>query len=190
VNPSHYPATFTVVPWHDGIEAVPALGNYCEVYWAPILHPTAYLLGRRLVAIALDTGGPVEARWLAAAVGILGRMVVDGQERTSLSTYGRTIRRLAKFDLLRFVGPSAQVRTCWPRPNKGLLSSLPEDVRDYEPTMWEAEPRTHLSVPAWAADRSRLLSRTPYATRDRPHHKAVPVSIELGGTISHGPPTS
>ena len=149
MNPSHYPATFRVVPRADHIEGVPAHGSYAEVYWLPILHPTSYVLGRRLVDLALTAdGAEIEARWLAASLGILGKLTIDGEERTTLSTYGRGLRKLVKFDLLRF-GTDAQVRTVWPRVNKGLMADLPADVRDYEPTMWEAEPRTALSVPAW-----------------------------------------
>lgn len=143
-----YPATFSVVPLSDGIEGVPAHGSYAECYWLPILHPSAYVLGRRLVSIALNPA-EVEARWLAASLGILGKLTIDGEERTSLSGYGRAVRKLVKFNLLCFDSTTARVRTTWPRVNKGLLNDLPADVREYEPTMWESEPRTALSVPAW-----------------------------------------
>lgn len=146
-----YPATFRVVPLSDHTEGVPAHGSYAECYWLPILHPSAYVLGRRLVNHALDSTEVVyvDARWLAASLGILGKLVIDGEERTSLSGYGRAVRKLVKYHLLVFDGNTARVRTVWPRVNQGLLNDLPADVREYEPTMWEAEPRTALSVPAW-----------------------------------------
>lgn len=141
MNPSHthYPATFRVVPLSDHTEGVPAHGSYAEVYWLPILHPTSYVLGRRLVDLALTAdGAEIEARWLAASLGILGKLVIDGEPRTTLGAYGRALRKLVKFDLLRF-REDAQVRTVWPRVNGGLMADLPPDVRDYEPTMWESE---------------------------------------------------
>lgn len=148
MNPSHYPATFRVIAW-AGAEGAPAHGSYAESYWLPILHPPAYVLGRRLVDLAVHDA-EIEARWLAATVGILGKMTVDGQERTSLSTYGRAVRRLEKYHLLRPSDDVLQVRTVWPRLEKGLLAALPDDIAAYEPTMWDAERRIAFSVPgAW-----------------------------------------
>lgn len=142
------PKSFRVLPWpSDPPETVDALGLYAETYWLPILHPTAYLLGRRLASLSVRArvheGGQLvlDAHTLAAALGIANRPNED-PDSASLQVYGRAMRRLVRYRMVRFRGATAEVRTRWPRLDNGLLSALPVAMQQAEPDYWANEPQS------------------------------------------------
>ena len=141
MNPTAIPRTFRVLPWeHVDPEVIDPLGTYAETYWLPILHPTAYLLGRRLVALArrenVAGGGQLEldAYVIAHAIGVSER--TDGGT-PSLGVYGKALKRLDRYRLVRIHGATIAVRDRWPRLNHGLLSALSLPMQLAEPEWWK-----------------------------------------------------
>lgn len=141
----NYPDTFRLLPYlaHDE-ESVDPLGDYAEAYWLPILHPTAYLLGRRLVKLGVRariTEGNdlrLSALDLAYAIGVAGR-TDDPEANPSLKVYSRALHRLERYRLTRQRGASVEVRMRWPRLHHGLLSALPEKMQLAEHDYWIGE---------------------------------------------------
>lgn len=136
------PTSFRLVEWpFPPTENVNPLGVYAETYWLPILHPTSYLLGRRLVTILARVGDkPVtlEAINLAHALGIIDREAVD-HGGAGLRIYAKAANRLHRYGLVRWRAGSAEVRVRWPRLPDGLLNALPEQMRLAEHDYWLAE---------------------------------------------------
>lgn len=140
-----YPDTFRLLPWlaHDE-ESVDPLGDYAEAYWLPILHPTAYLLGRRLVKLGVRariTEGHdlrLPAIDLACAIGVAGR-TDEPEARPTIKVYLRALHRLERYRLLRLRGASVEVKMRWPRLHHGLLSALPEHMQLAEHDYWIRE---------------------------------------------------
>lgn len=138
MTPPAFPLTFRLLPWHHDVtrEHVDPLGGYAETYWLPILHPTAFVLGRRFVTLArrenVAAGGTLEldAHAIAHAVGI------SDPSAPSLAIYGRIIKRLRHYKLLRIHGATIAVKDAWPRLNSGLLSSLTLPMQLAEPDWW------------------------------------------------------
>lgn len=144
------PKSFRVLPWPlDPPESADALGLYAETYWLPILHPTAYLLGRRLASLSVRArvheGGQLvlDALTLANALGIANRL--GEPDHQSLRIYGRAMKRLVRYRMVKFRGATAEVRTRWPRLDNGLLSALPVTMQQAEPDYWIAEPKALVS---------------------------------------------
>jgi hypothetical protein len=140
-----YPDTFRLLPYlaHDE-ESVDPLGDYAEAYWLPILHPTAYLLGRRLVKLGVRariTEGQtllLNGIDLACAIGVAAR-TDDPGARPSIKVYLRAMRRMERYRLIRMRGASVEVRMRWPRLHHGLLSALPEKMQLAEHDYWIGE---------------------------------------------------
>lgn len=140
-----YPDTFRLLPWLTHIEeSADPLGDYAEAYWLPILHPTAYLLGRRLVKLGVRariTEGQtlmLPAIDLACAIGVACR-TGDPDARPSLKVYLRAMHRLERYHLTRLRGASVEVKMRWPRLHHGLLSALPEKMQLAEHDYWIGE---------------------------------------------------
>lgn len=138
------PKSFRVLPWPlDPPESVDALGLYAETYWLPILHPTAYLLGRRLASLSVRAkvieGNELvlDALTLATALGIANR--IGEPNHPTLQVYGRSMRRLVRYRMVKWRDATAEVRTRWPRLDNGLLSALPVEMQQAEPDYWAAE---------------------------------------------------
>ncbi len=137
---AHPPATFRLLPWDlISAEEVDPLGPYAETYWLPILHPTAYLLGRRLVTLArrenVAGGGRLEldARVIAHAIGVYGR---TESAPPSLAVYGRALKRLNRYQLVRLHGATVAVKDRWSRLPSPLLSALSLPMQLAEPDHW------------------------------------------------------
>ncbi len=146
MTPTSYPLHFRVLPWERiDVEMVDPLGIYAETYWLPILHPTAYLLGRRFVTLArrakVFSGERLEldAYDIAHAIGVSGRTDEPEQSRPSLTVYGRALKRLDRYSLVRIHGATVSVRDRWPRANSGLLSALALPMQLAEPDYWKIE---------------------------------------------------
>lgn len=147
-NPIHAPS-FRVLAWpSDPAETVDALGEYAETYWAPILCPTAYLLGRRLVALSIRARVhdgewlELQAETLARALGVWTEREPNANSENpnaNLAIYHRAMKRLCKFHLVAFRGANLEVRLRWPRLNSGLLSALPVAMQQAEPEWWVRE---------------------------------------------------
>ncbi len=143
MTPSTFPVTFRVLPWECvEHEEVDALATYAETYWLPILHPTAFVLGRRLVALArrgdVFAGATLEldAYVIAHAIGVSER---TENGHPSVAVYGRALKRLAHYRLVRIHGATVAVRDRWPRLNSGLLSALALPMQLVEPDHWANE---------------------------------------------------
>lgn len=144
------PDAFRVLPWSTDVRTIDPLGSYSELYWAPILHPATYLLGRRLVILAEDNrvseGGllHLHAVDLAAAIGILPANVTGSpayDAAKGLGLYRRAMRRLDRYHLISITREGVYVRTAWPRLPYGLLEALTLPARVAEPEQWEQEFR-------------------------------------------------
>ncbi len=136
---THPPATFRLLHWDlISAEEVDPLGPYAETYWLPILHPTAFVLGRRLVTLSrranVVAGERLEldARTVAHAIGIYDH----GEPSPSLGLYARTLKRLARYRLIRVHGATVAVRNAWPRLDSGLLGALSLPMQLAEPDWW------------------------------------------------------
>jgi hypothetical protein len=149
--------TFRLLPWPGSDEeTVSALGLYAETYWAPILYPAAYLLGRRLAIlhrryhVDQNTLHHVDNAPLARALGMYQREATE--DKLALGVYHRAMKRLLRYDLVAFrpcrtsvIAPDLFARSHWPRLPGSLLSRLPEWMQRDEPEFWTLE------TPPWAA---------------------------------------
>lgn len=145
-NPTHQPS-FRVIPWPTAeVDAIDAIGGYAEMYWLPILHPTAYVLGRRLASLSVRArvheGEFLElhAEAVAAAIGVLNAPSDEGEP--GLATFRRALRSLCRYRLIAFRGANLEVRTRWPRLPAGLLASLPVPMQHAEPEWWALDGGT------------------------------------------------
>lgn len=137
MTPTSFPLRFRLLPWdHCDPETVDALGSYAETYWLPILHPTAYLLGRRLVMLRRTTQcrDPFDSYDMAHAIGVSER----GEYGPNLGVYGRALKRLDRYRLVRIHDDTVTVKDRWPRLNGGLLSALSVSMQQGEPDCWAA----------------------------------------------------
>ena len=142
------PPTFTAVAWSDvPDEHCNPLGIYSETFWAPVLCPTAFLLGRRLV-ILLDRqaqlGHPkdlvLSAEELSTAIGV-GRPAGQPEANFKLDVFDRAMYRLHRYRIIRSTLASdvLEVRLAWPRLPKTALDRLPERFTAAEPHFWAIE---------------------------------------------------
>lgn len=133
------PTTFRLVEWaNPPAQNVDPLGRYAEIYWLPILHPTAYLLGRRLVSIRASDRGYIEAIALARALGVVDLDAI-AKGGGGLRIYAKAANRLERYQLVRWRDDSAEVRLRWPRMAVALMNSLPDGMRHAEHEFWAAE---------------------------------------------------
>lgn len=138
------PTTFRLVEWaNPPAENVDPLGRYAETYWLPILHPTAYLLGRRLVHLhgQLDLFHEpphLTAITLAHALGVVDLDAI-AKGGGGLRIFAKAARRLERYQLVRWRDDSAEVRLRWPRMSVALLNALPDQMRHAEHEFWSAE---------------------------------------------------
>jgi hypothetical protein len=102
------PAEVRLTPWRD--EVVEAVGfgprsMYVETCWLPVLGPTATWAYRRLGSWAEfnPDGATIDMVDLAQSLGL-------GESLAKHSKLGRTICRMARFDIARWVGDELQVR--------------------------------------------------------------------------------
>jgi hypothetical protein len=130
-----YPERFTLDELVIGTSpAIRPTSGYAETFWLPIIGPTALWCARRL-ATQLQMGAlDVDLEVLAAELGV-GRGI--GRN----SPIGRTLNRLAGFDLARFDPERAvyAVRLHWPilseRQARRLPQHLAEIARPPEPAV-------------------------------------------------------
>lgn len=110
----------TVHPWdHDGGH-LPA-SAYVELFWLPVIGPTATWMWRRLASVAAATEGPVayDLEDLAAQLGVRAPVV------------RHSLERLVTFGLLQHRGGATYaVRTSAPRLRVGSVTRLPESLRE------------------------------------------------------------
>jgi hypothetical protein len=137
-----------VVPWEDpatDTHGVDPRSRYVELFWLPVLGPSATWLLRRLVD-ELDRspdGVDVRCAELAGALGI-------GGPQSRHAPLERTLGRCARFGMLTGGGPGVvRVRRRVAFLPRHLLARLPATLR-IEHRRWDAE------TPAVGADPRRL----------------------------------
>lgn len=138
------PTTFRLIDWPSPpMQQVDPLGLYAEAYWLPIIHPTAYLLGRKLVRSLIQSdpdrgSATMGALDLAHALGIVDFAAL-AKGGGGLRIYVRAAKRLERYKLVRWQEDAAEVRARWPRLPAALLVALPEHMREAEPDHWRAQ---------------------------------------------------
>ena len=148
--------TIWIKPWEDAV--IDTLGFdprsiYCETFWLPSLGPTALLLMRRF-AVYFDrhpAGTDVDLPELARSLGL-------GTGPGPNAPIGRTLARLAQFDLAQDAGGALAVRRRLPPINRRHVRRLPAHLqRAHED--WVA---AQLAEPPLEAERrnSRRLALT------------------------------
>ncbi|MGH9089599.1 MAG: hypothetical protein ACRDYZ_16075 [Acidimicrobiales bacterium] len=160
------PAAVHVVPWTDPLvesTGVDPRSAYVELFWLPVLGPSATLLVRRL-ADELDRspdGCEVDLGLVARSLGVGG---TDSRHAPLL----RALRRCARFGVLRAQGPEevAVRRMLGPLPQHHL-ARLPEPLRQRH-IRWEQPP----SAAEAARHRARLLAVDALAL------DGVPLTVE------------
>ncbi|MDQ3946908.1 MAG: hypothetical protein M3357_17480 [Actinomycetota bacterium] len=115
--------TIRIRPWEDAV--IDTLGFdprsiYCEHFWLPSLGPTALLLMRRFAACfdEYPGGTDVDLPELARSLGL-------GTGPGPNAPIGRTIARLAQFDLAQDAGGALAVRRRLPPINRRHVRRLP-----------------------------------------------------------------
>ena len=143
------------MPWEDPVveaTGIDARAAYVELFWLPVLGPTAVWLLRRIADRfdAEPAGFDLDLDRTAAGLGIGG---LDSRH----APLRRALRRCARFRLVRPCGPGevAVRRTVGPLPRR-LLDRLPEDLRAHHDRCELAERPPPGDVPA--RRRARLLA--------------------------------
>jgi len=125
-----------VVDWSDPVVAglgFDAHSEYVEMFWLPVLGPTATWLLRRLVR-AVRTAEPIDGPSTAAELGI-------GWETGRINPFLRALQRLDRFGLVRTEGDRLAVRTMVPPIASRQMQRLPEHLRRAHPA-WVSASRS------------------------------------------------
>ena len=125
------PALLDVYPWHDPVVAsvgVPVHDPYVEMFWLPILGPTATWLLRRLAAGCQESPDGYAADMDQLARG-LGVSFTPGRH----GPFMRALQRCEMFGAARQVARSPrivlEVRTMMPILSRRHLDRLPDGLR-------------------------------------------------------------
>jgi len=156
IRPETRPETLRITPWEDPV--IDALGFdprsvYCERFWLPSLGPTALLLMRRFAACFDEhpAGTEVDLPELARSLGL-------GAGPGPNAPVGRTIVRLAQFDLVHEADRGLAVRRRLPPINRRHVRRLPAHLQRAHEEWVTAQ----LAEPPLAAERrnARRLALT------------------------------
>ena len=103
-------------------------GRYVELFWLPILGPTAVFAARRFADLLDVVSGPVDVELveLAASLGVGG-----GTGRNT--AINRTIARLSDFGMARIGDRALEVETHWPVLPPRLHRRLPPVLAAHVP---------------------------------------------------------
>ena len=134
-EPSTFIESLPVRTWSDPLveeHGYPVESRYVEIFWLPILGPSATWAFRRLARIAATDDIAISVTELASALG-LGH----GTGRSSM--IARTLARLVMFGMARWEGDAIAVRQAVaPLPARHLARLSPALQRAHE--NWRSHP--------------------------------------------------
>jgi hypothetical protein len=119
-------STLVVRPWHDpyvDVQGFDARSRYPELFWLPIVGPSALWLLRRLVDGFDDFPDGYELD-LAEAAAALGLSTVKNRK----SPFGRALQRIVLFDLGRPLPDGIAARVVVPPLPRHLRQRLPQHL--------------------------------------------------------------
>jgi len=110
----------------DPARTVDALDMYVELFWLPILGPSAYLAHRRLVQRArLDGSG-----CLFVDLSVLGTEIGLGPGSGAASSIVKTLTRLCEWNFAALTPTRFTVRNTVPRLTEKQVKRLPDSLRE------------------------------------------------------------
>lgn len=137
------------IPWTDGSGEFDPAGSYVEIYWLPVLGPSATWALRRITRSLADSGGsgvslPVEP--LARSLGL-------GSSAARNSVVRRTIGRIVDFRLAEIDHERGvlAVRMLVPRLSERAVDRLPAHLAAQHHIEYPLTPNGHGQRESWLA---------------------------------------
>lgn len=157
---------FGVVPWSDAApsgDVHDPRSAYVETFWLPIVGPSTTLLLRRLADEfdAAPDGFEIDCSAISREIGL-------GPRFDSRSTFGRTLERCDKFQLLRVEGPLMYVRRRLPSVGARQIARLSPRLQSLH-RAWTIEPADDGAQRRTELVRAAHLARTLLALGEAPH---------------------
>lgn len=133
-----------VVPWRDPIVeriGFDACGDYVELFWLPILGPTATWMLRRLAVIVV-----LHPEGCGLDSGAMSRSFGLGSDTRPKSSFTKSLERLVIFGLARVDQGCLGIRTVVPPVTFKNLARLPEHLQSAHALWSETDPSVAYSA--------------------------------------------